>query len=210
MRCHGNFFAGLAGLAGLAMLAATACSPLAHTVDNKTFRHLPLEKQMRLFDAENDVSIALDARSQMLEVDARLQQAVRRASRATAANHPAQANLALARQRYMGAAQDFMAGRIGAQNKVILAALAKYELAKAILVKKNNLNGAQHLSIAAFERQATAENDAAKRQLAALSSRRERATRQRLAWESARQSVAADSLGGTAAGDEEDPEWQAW
>lgn len=199
-------------LVGLAALAG--CS-LHHTIDNGLFHDLTVDKKMRLFDAENDVSISVDEREQMRErvrvIKAELRYAARQVDQAADKSLAVTEHVWELRQTYLDGSLDYLRERIAAQDGVVLSARAKFELAKALLVKKNKLPGAEDLDVKDFEAQVTELGDASRAELAELDLEKPALQQARTDWLKARDELAASSLSSLGTpGADEIPVWESW
>ena len=195
-----------------------ACSPLHYTVSNDAFAQLSVDKKMRLFDAENDVSLAQDEKGQMREAIHQLhsdQDAAERSSRVAGrqegANSPGLRRMWSARVYYLKLAIEYLHHRVDTQDTTVLVARARFELAKALIVKKNKMPGADSIDIKKFEKQADMLGEQSKRELATLAQLRTKVERARTDWLRQRDDVAANTLGGASlVGDDELAVWQSW
>ena len=208
------------------LLAATACNPLSYWVSNDVFAHMSVDKKMRLFDAENDVSIAEDEREQMRDRVRSIRDDMRNVRRQRAAleedlrnrgDADAGKTLQLAeimwskRVDYLDDSADYMKARIDAQGTLILLARAKFELAKVLLIKKNKLDGSESLVVRDFEQQVKDYSQRSKAELAELERTKPRLERARLEWLKLRDDLAASSLSALGTpGEDELPVWESW
>lgn len=120
------------------------CS-LQNRVDDRLFQQLSVDRKLVLFDAENDVSMAVDARAQMQERLYVLRQERRLVAdemawaAAAAASHDAKQASSAAQARrmwdlrdaYLRQSSQYLRRRLDVQKKVIDAAQARFELVKA-------------------------------------------------------------------------------
>ncbi|MEO0814664.1 MAG: hypothetical protein AAFY60_17515, partial [Myxococcota bacterium] len=152
-------------------LATSACGGLGYQVDRDLLTEVSVENKLTLFDAENDVSIALDEREQIRreiqqvkqeikDTDKQIQEAIEDAERAADKGDAEREKVAVMAEEVFYLKQDFLGEQIGllrerlsVQESYIYVAFAKYELAKAKLVKKNNVRGAQDIDLEDFEAQ---------------------------------------------------------
>lgn len=202
----------------MAGILLSACSPLHYTVSNAAFAQLSVDKKMRLFDAENDVSLAQDEKGQMREAIHQLhsdQDAAERSSRVADrqenANTPGLKRMWAARIYYLKLAIEYLHRRVDAQDTVVMGARARFELAKALIVKKNKMPGADSIEIKRFEKQADGFGEKSKRELTTLGQLRGKVERARTDWLRQRDDVSANTLGGSGlVGDDETAVWQSW
>lgn len=152
-------------------LLATACSTLAFTVDGDLLQEVSLESKIMLFDAENDVSIAIDELDQIQRDIREIKQDIRDAQEQVA---EAESDAARASGKdddeaellgetaaevfelkidYLMGELDYLGEKREIQDNLIDVAKAKFELAKAKLVKKNNVRGVEDIEIEDYEAQ---------------------------------------------------------
>jgi len=155
----------------LLLFAHSACSSLGSTVDRDLLSEITIENKLLLFDAENDVAIAIDERERLareiyqakmdiIDAEAQVDETYDDEDRADAKGDDKRAQLsAMAREvfilkiDYLELNLAYLRDKLEAQDGLIMVAKAKYELAKAKLVKKNNVRGAQDIELADFEEQ---------------------------------------------------------
>lgn len=209
-----TFRGGLWALLGLAMV--TGCASLSYTVNNNVFSEMSNDKKLRLFDAENEVSLAEDEAEQM-RLRARDLSAEARAAGAQGGDTdpeiwgPQTEEMWDRRIEFLEASHDYLWDRLEVQASVIVAAQAKFELAKALLLKKNRLSGAERLDVHKFELQAQAAAHKSEAAREALSRNKPRLERIRQAWRQARETVLGSTLPVIGLpGDEEIPVWEIW
>lgn len=148
-----------------------ACGPLSHTIDRELLRDVSVENKLILFDAENDVSIALDERENLRRQIMDLRQDIRDAeAQILEANSDRDRYSEKGDQQRVTVSElavdvyelkiDWLEERIGLarerlsmQDRLIMVAAAKYELAKAKLVKNYNVRGAGDLELIDYEEQ---------------------------------------------------------
>ncbi len=155
----------------LVSLLVSACGGLGYQVDRDLLNEVSVENKLTLFDAENDVSIALDEREQIRreiqlvkqeieDTEKQIEEAREDADRAADKGDAEREQVAVMAEEVFYLKKDFLKEQIGllrerlsVQESYIYVAFAKYELAKAKLVKKNNVRGAQDIDIEDFEEQ---------------------------------------------------------
>ena len=195
-------------------LWGAGCGALSHTVDRDTLARLTIENKLLLFDAENDVSIAIDEKDkiqrelQLLREDRddaflQLRDAETDADRASEKGDEQRYQLAQRsgqvtelKLAYFDAYRDYLKERLFVQEDLIHVALAKYELAKAQLVKRNNLEGASDVDLADFEQQVDDVIEDAKDSQRDLKGEKQHAQKVRDVWLEARQKLSEESGGG--------------
>lgn len=190
------------------------CGSLSHTVDRELLADITIENKMMLFDAENDVSIAVDEKEQIQrdiretkqdiqDAEAQITEANSDQKRAEQKNDAKAVELAeLSREvfhckvDYLEAHLDYLRERLHAQEGLVRVSLAKYELAKAKLVKRNNVRGAQDVELADFEMQVDAAVENAKETQTELSAVEKEVLTLRDVWKKEREALAQKSGGG--------------
>lgn len=140
-------------------------------VSKDVLEKITIENKLLLFDAENELNIAIDSRDQVVDEIEQLKQDLRRndqkldvaerdrdvfqdkgdAERAKVAG--ARAAEAEAHLEYLEARLEWVRERLVRERAKLIVAKAQFELAKARLVKKNNVPGASDLDLAEFEAQ---------------------------------------------------------
>jgi hypothetical protein len=210
-------------------IALSGCGGMSYTIDRDLLRDITIENKLLLFDAENDVSIAIDEREQIqrqirdLRTDIRDAHAqVREADgdreRAQAKNESARSTLAERARAvfelkitFLLAQIDLLREKLVVQDRVVLVAETKFELAKAKLVKRNNVYGAADVDLTDFEAQVDdavesargARQDFAEDEKALVAVKGE--------WQKAREQLAKDSGGGVGSPWAEDSAaWGNW
>ncbi len=159
------------GVMALLLLSVSACGGLRYRVDRDQLKEITIENKLTLFDAENDVSIALDereaihreiqdAKQDIADADAQVAESEVDAARAAQKGDQAKEQVAYGAMevfqlkiRYLEDHLGFLRAKLKAQEDLIRVAQAKFELAKAKLAKNNNVRGAADLELADFEAQ---------------------------------------------------------
>ena len=155
-------------MAGFAPACAT---PPTLRVRSDVLDKITIENKLLLFDAENELNIAIDARDQVVDEIARLKEDAKRARKKRQVAERDQdvfadkgdterARLAVLRGQaaeaqieYVDARLDWARQRLDKERRQLVVAKAKFELAKAKLVKKNNVPGASSIDLEDFEDQ---------------------------------------------------------
>lgn len=132
---------------------------------------LTIENRLLLFDAENELNIAIDARYQVLDEIEQIKIDIERAKEkletarrdeelfADKGNMDRVEVAALraetqkTRIKYLEARLDWARERLDVEDEKLDVARAEFELAKATLVKKNNVPGASSITLEDFEDQ---------------------------------------------------------
>lgn len=140
-------------------------------VDGKVLEKLTIENRLLLFDAENELNIAIDARYQVLDEIEQIKIDIERAKEKleTARRDEdlfadkgnlervevaaLRAETQKTRINYLEARLDWARERLDVEDEKLDVARAEFELAKARLVKKNNVPGASKITIEDFEKQ---------------------------------------------------------
>jgi hypothetical protein len=212
----------------VAGVATTACG-LPVQLDDNLFAGLSADKLIVLFDAENDVAMAVEARMQMaqhlLELRDRRRAAAQEAARADAAigtaDGPAEAPLAdevprlrthwLRREVYLREAILYLRLRLRAQDQVVDCAAARFELAKAQQADKERLVGRQALQLPRFVDQVSRYTARRDRALTALAPRQAACEAARNTWLAARDDLVAHDIKQIGiVGADEVPVWEIW
>lgn len=198
----------------LSVLLGAGCGPLSETVDRDLLREITIENKLLLFDAENDVSIAIDEREQIQrqiyqtkidigDAEAQVDEAASDEGRANEKGDAQRAQLsAMAREVYLLEIDyleeylAFLREKVKAQEDLIMVALAKFELAKAKLVKKNNVRGAQDIDLVDFEEQVDKYIERAMESRADLAEREKEVDAFKQQWFKSRDDLMAKSGGG--------------
>lgn len=202
------------------------CSGLGHTVDRHMLRDISIENKLQLFEAENELAIAVDERENII----REGQQVRRQKDATLAgvddaredrgraadkaDAKAEALAALAIEvlelkiEFLNAMLDHIDDRLNAQEDLTRVALAKFELAKARIVKRNNVSGASGIDLADFEAQVDRCVETARDAQRDVSRAEAEVAQARAKWISERARLEKQSDGGLgSAWAEDEPAW---
>jgi chromosome segregation ATPase len=203
--------------ASVVLLAAglgSACGGLSYRVDRDQLKEITIENKLLLFDAENDVSIALDEREaihreiqqtkqDIQDADLQVADAEVDSSRAAAKGDQAREQVAYAaievfqlKIRYLEDQLAFLRDKLKAQDDLIRVAEAKFELAKAKLAKNNNVRGAADIEIADFEGQVDECVEKAKATFQALGAYEQEVEAVKKAWLDRRDQLMAASGGG--------------
>lgn len=159
-------------LALVALGSGSACrSAPSLRVDKDVLEKITIENKLLLFDAENELNIAIDSRDQVVDEIEQTKQDIRRsekkrdvaerdASVFSSKGDQERAKVAAARAAesdarvdYLEARLDWVRERLVKERARLVVAKAEFELAKARLVKKNNVPGASDLELPDFEAQ---------------------------------------------------------
>lgn len=198
----------------LIMLCTASCGSLRHTIDRDLLNDVTIENKLILFDAENDVSIAIDERDRIArqiydtkldirDAESQIIDAQEDEDRSSQRNDNQRAQLAANAQDvfqlkvdYLEEYLDFLRAKLVAQDELIIVAQAKYELAKAKLVKKNNVRGSQDVELEDFEEQVGKFIEKAKDTRGDLAAIEKEVEGVKLSWLAARNKLMAASGGG--------------
>ncbi len=148
------------------------CTSAPHLrVDSDVLEKITIENKLLLFDAENELNIAIDARDQVVDEIAQIRDDIRRAEKKRevavrdgeifeSKGDERRRELAALRRTtaraqidYLEARLEWAEERLDRQRRELVVARARFELAKARLVKKNNVPGASDIDLADFEAQ---------------------------------------------------------
>ncbi len=195
-------------------LSLAGCGGLAYTVDRKLLGDLAIEHKLTLFEAENEMFIAEDELEQLSRQAHEARVAIQRAEaginesesdfeRAQAKKDNAAAGLAqsaVAAQgkkiEYLDASLTLLSARLAMQAILVSVADARYELAKAKLVKRNNVRGAAEVMLEDFERQVDQYMEKAHARQADVDAAAKIADAKKNDWRAARQALSKASGGG--------------
>jgi chromosome segregation ATPase len=155
-----------------ALLSLVACrSAPKLRVDKDVLEKITIENKLLLFDAENELNIAIDSRDQVVDeieqikddikrMQKKREVALRDADTFSDKGDKDRAQIAAARAQeasahieYLHARLDWVRERLVRERAKLIVAKAQFELAKARLVKKNNVPGASDIDLADFETQ---------------------------------------------------------
>ncbi|MBI5508818.1 MAG: hypothetical protein HY903_08705 [Deltaproteobacteria bacterium] len=155
----------------VAIVFGAGCGHLSYTVDRDQLQEITIENKLLLFDAENDVSIALDekeaihreiqqVKQDIEDADLQIAETENDAARASEkGDHEKEKVCEQAIEvydlkiRYLEEYLLFLRDKLKAQDDLIIVAEAKFELAKAKLAKNNNVRDAADIELADFEAQ---------------------------------------------------------
>jgi chromosome segregation ATPase len=198
----------------LAATLSSACGGLSYRVERDQLKEITIENKLLLFDAENDVSIALDEREaihreiqqtkqDIQDADLQVGDAEVDSSRAASKGDKTKEQVADAaaevfqlKIRYLEDHVAFLRDKLKAQNDLIRVAEAKFELAKAKLAKNNNVRGAADLELADFEGQVDECVERAKATFQALAADEQAVEAVKKVWLDRRDQLMAASGGG--------------
>ncbi len=155
-----------------AAIAVASCrSAPKLRVDKDVLDKITIENKLLLFDAENELNIAIDSRDQVVDEIEQIKDDVKRMQKKrdvalrdedlfSDKGDKERANIATARAAeaaahidYLRARLDWVRERLVRERAKLVVAKAQFELAKARLVKKNNVPGASDIDLADFEGQ---------------------------------------------------------
>ncbi|MEQ8275198.1 MAG: hypothetical protein RMA76_43575 [Deltaproteobacteria bacterium] len=161
-----------AWVVGVVALSFCSCrSAPSLRVDADVLDKITIENKLLLFDAENELNIAIDSRDQVVDEIAQIKDDIRRARKkqqvaerdsevfADKGDNERAKFAALravtedSRIEYLEAYLAWSRERLVKERARLIVAKAQFELAKARLVKKNNVPGASDIELADFEAQ---------------------------------------------------------
>ena len=198
----------------LGLTVSVACGGLSYRVDRDQLREITIENKLLLFDAENDVSIAIDekealhreiqdVKGDIRDADAQVTEAEIDADRAAEKGDAEREKVFLAaievfrlKIQYLELALELLREKLKAQDQLIRVTEAKFELAKAKLAKGNNVRGAADIELADFELQVDETVADAKTTLQDLSAFEQEVQAMKKQWTDRRDQLTAASGGG--------------
>ena len=140
-------------------------------MDRDVLDKITIENKLLLFDAENELNIAIDSRDQVVDEIEQIKEDIRRAKKKREVAERDQEAFADkgdterakiagfkavsedSRIEYLDARLEWARARLVRERAKLIVAKAKFELAKARLVKKNNVPGASAIDLPDFEEQ---------------------------------------------------------
>jgi hypothetical protein len=203
-------------VAALAGAGAGGCGGLSHVVDRDLLRDISVENKLLLFEAENELGIALDEQEQIVrQINETRRQVDGVGSQRGAADSDREraenkkddkaAQVAASSHQVLDLKRGYLEARVralreklSAQEGLVRVAFAKYELAKAKLVKKNNVRGADKLDLADFEKQVDESVAVVREQHKAVDAADKEVDDKRKEWLTARSQLEKASGGGAA------------
>lgn len=145
----------------MALLAPSwlACSGtrLSHTIDDKQLRDMSRQGQLWVFDAENEVVVALDqldeARDTLRDVQRRLKLAEAAKESAERRDRPLAVRVAEAQIEFLEALESWAEEDVQLRRLGVTVARAMVELAKAQVVRREDLLGGKNFSLKDYQKQ---------------------------------------------------------
>lgn len=200
--------------ASMLLVTVVLAAGCAKRVDRELLRDLTVESKLVLFEAENEVSIALDEeemltrqirelRAQVKEIDVLKNEADGDADRAKARKDDKAVEVAKKaydvldlKRRFVEYRVRLLKQKLSAQDRLVRVSYAKYELAKAKLVKKNNVRGADKVDLADFEKQVDNMVEKARDAQGAVEQAEKEAEAKKQEWLAARSQLESSAGGG--------------
>ena len=194
--------------------ALGGCGTLSYTIQTEDFIELSSDNKVLLFDAENEIAMVMDAHDElqkeifMIKRDIRLTNkqleaaeiALDKASDEDNVKAEQVAELAvsvfLKKLTYLDEKLEIANEKYDTHEVVLHVALAKYELAKAMLVRKFNLADAQDIEIVDFEEQIKDFEEDAQERTASFAELEQSAEALKKDWLAERDKLARASGGG--------------
>ena len=140
-----------------ALLAGACGESLSHTVDMDKLKEMSRQGQLWIFDAENEIVVALDkldeAKDQLEQVKQRMKASERSLSAAENRNSRGAVEMAEQNIKYLEAMEVWGKGRIDALRKGVTAAQAGVELAKAQVINREDLLGGKGFDMGNYQQQ---------------------------------------------------------
>jgi chromosome segregation ATPase len=159
-----------------AALSTGGCgTSLSHTVDDSTLRDMSRNGRLWVYDAENEIVVALDqldeAKDELRGVRYRLKRAERSQDKIEKKGNALAEQMAEARVDFLEALEEWAEAEVRFRIFGILVARAQVEYAKAQVIQREDLLGGKDFSPADYKQQAeelTAEQEARKKRVAKL------------------------------------------
>jgi chromosome segregation ATPase len=146
-----------AGLALALLLAGCSGSKLSYRVDMDKLKDMSRQGQIWIYDAENEIVVALDrldeAREELAQIRLRKKQAEASIEAAEKRKSRGAVSMAEAWMKYLEAMEDWGKDRIRASQIGVTAALAAVELAKAQVINREDLLGGKDFAIKDYQDQ---------------------------------------------------------
>ena len=146
------------GMVICAMAALAGCGEsLSHTVDMDKLKEMSRQGQLWIFDAENEIVVALDkldeAKDQLAQIKQRMKGAENSLSAAEKRNSRGAVEMAEQNIKYLEAMEVWAKARIEAHRKGVIAAQAGVELAKAQVINREDLLGGKGFDMGNYQQQ---------------------------------------------------------
>ncbi|MBN1960942.1 MAG: hypothetical protein JW841_08345 [Deltaproteobacteria bacterium] len=198
------------------VLLLGGCGGLSYQVDRDLLLEVSVENKLLLFEAENEVSIAID---ELEQISRQIQKVKQQISSVNSQRNAAEADYERADSKedekamqiaktsadILELKKDFLEARVSlfeeklkAQDGLVRVAFAKYELAKAKLVKKNNVRGADKIDLADYEAQVDEVVAVAREEQQAINETEKEVETLRKQWLDSRNQLEQTSGGGAA------------
>lgn len=152
-----GLFAWRTAVLALAGLAAACGNRLSHTVDQSKLRDMSRQGQLWIYDAENEIVVALDrldeAKDAQNETRERIKRARKSIERAEKKKGRGAADVAEAWLVHLEAMEEWAETNIKVQRFGILVARAAVEHAKAQVIQREDLLGGKDFAVKDFQDQ---------------------------------------------------------
>lgn len=150
MRLRFRIIAATVGLLSLAALAGCGAGSLSNTVDSDLLKEMSRQGELWVYDAENDIVVALDrldeAKDQRRAIRIRLRDAEKNLEAAEKRNARLGVEMAEAWINHLEGLEDWTDSNIDNLELGIVVALAAVELAKAQVINREDLLGGKGFS----------------------------------------------------------------
>jgi hypothetical protein len=144
-------------LAAAILLVGCSATRLSYTISPDRLKDMSRQGQLWIFDAENEIVVALDkldeAKDAQESVKRRLRAAEKSLERAEKRNNRIGVELAEEWIKYLEAMEDWTKDRIEAHQIGVIAAQALVELAKAQVINREDLLGGKDFSVKDYQEQ---------------------------------------------------------
>jgi chromosome segregation ATPase len=140
------------------LAAAGGCAErLGKHVDMDKLKDMSRQGQIWIYDAENEIVVALDrlddARDEVKNIERRLKQAEEAVESAERRNNRVAVEMAEEWVKYLEAMKRWALARVRAQKIGVIAAEAAVELAKAQVINREDLLGGKDFSVSDYQAQ---------------------------------------------------------
>jgi hypothetical protein len=141
-----------------AALCASACGEgLSYRVDMDKLKEMSRQGQLWIYDAENEIVVALDkldeAKDLLLQIKQRMKTAEKSLNVAEKRNNRGAVEMAEQNIKYLEALETWAKGRIDAHRIGVVSAQAAVELAKAQVINREDLLGGKGFDMKDYQEQ---------------------------------------------------------
>jgi hypothetical protein len=159
MKCSIQRGLRLSGVVLLAISFLPSCSPsnISKTVDQSKLKDMSRQGQLWIYDAENEIVVALDKLDEAIDAQRKIKQRMEVAERSLEAaekrKHRGGVDLAEQWIKYLEGMQAWARAQVEAQRVGVIAARAGVELAKAQVINREDLLGGKDFSVKDYQEQ---------------------------------------------------------